>query len=146
VRVAAIILALSASAAWTVGGVLLKKGTGVVSPTTILVFQYVVGLLAIGGWVLVTGGAGAAIDAAGRQWLRLLILVGCQIVGYVFFVVAVRHAGHGSLPTAAVFAIAAMYPALIAVVSGPFLGEHLSLHHALGIVLIVAGVIVTLIG
>lgn len=145
-RAAAIILALSAAAAWTVGGVLLKKGTDVVSPSTILVFQYVIGVVAIGGWLLATGGAGATIDAAGRQWWRLLLLVGCQIGGYVCFVVAVRHAGKGSLPTAAVLAIAAMYPAMVAIVSGPLLGEHLGLHHALGIALIVAGVVVTLVG
>jgi uncharacterized membrane protein len=45
-----------------------------------------------------------------------------------------------------VLAIAAMYPALVAVVSGPFLGEHLALHHAVGLALIIAGVIVTLVG
>ena len=145
-RVAALIFALSAAVAWTVGGVLLKKGTDVVSPTTILVFQYVTGVVAMGIWLLASGGGQAAIDAVERQWLRLLILVACQIGGYVCFVVAVGHAGKGSLPTAVVFAIAAIYPALIAVVSGPLLGEHLALHHALGLTLIIAGVIVTLIG
>jgi drug/metabolite transporter (DMT)-like permease len=144
--VTAFILALSAAVAWTVGGVLLKKGTDLVSPATILIFQYIAGLVAIAGWLLATGGAGGAVEAVGRQWLRLLLLAVFQVGGYVLFVVAVRHAGKGSLPTAVVLAIAATYPALVAIVSGPFLGEHLEWHHGLGIALIVAGVVVTLVG
>jgi drug/metabolite transporter (DMT)-like permease len=146
VRAAALILALSAAAAWTVGGVLLKKGTDVVSPATILIFQYVAGVVAISVYLLATSGVGATLAAAERQWLRLLVLAACQIGGYVCFVVAVGHAGKGSLPTAAVLAIAATYPAFVAVVSGPFLGEQLDWHQALGVALIVAGVIVTLVG
>jgi uncharacterized membrane protein len=143
---AALIFALSAAATWTVGGVLLKKGTDVVSPTTILIVQYVTGVVAIGAWLLASGGAGETIAAVERQWLRLLILVASQIGGYICFVLAVKNAGPGSLPTSVVLAIAAMYPALVAVVSGPFLGEHLALHHALGLALIIGGVIVTLVG
>ena len=145
-RAAALIFALSAALSWTVGGVLLKKGTDVVSPATIVIFQYVTGVVVVATWLLASGGASATIAAVERQWLRLLILVACQIGGYVCLVVAVGHAGRGSLPTAAVLAIAAVYPALVAIVSGPLLGEHLNWHHALGIALIIGGVIVTLVG
>jgi drug/metabolite transporter (DMT)-like permease len=146
VRAAALIFALSAAVSWTVGGVLLKKGTDVVSTSTILVFQYVLGAVAISAYLLATGGAAETVDAVERQWLRLLVLAACQIGGYVCFVVAVGHAGKGSLPTAVVLAIAATYPALVALVSGPFLGEQLAWHHALGVALIVVGVVVTLVG
>jgi uncharacterized membrane protein len=142
-RVAALLFAISAALSWSVGGILLKKGLGNVSPTTILVFQYVVGALLIGGWLVATGGAGQAVDAAERRWLPLLGIALLQIVGYVCFVVAVKHAGAGSMPTAAVLAVAASYPAIVAVLSGPFLGERLGWNHALGIALVFSGVVVT---
>jgi hypothetical protein len=47
VRVAALLFALSAAVSWGVGGILLKRGLDTVAPTTILVVQYVVGLVAI---------------------------------------------------------------------------------------------------
>ncbi len=145
-RAAALVFALSAAVVWTIGGILLKKGTDVVSTSTILVTQYVVGMVAITGYLLATGGAAGAIEAVERQWLRLLLLVACQIGGYICFVAAVAHSGKDSLPTAVVLAIAATYPALVALLSGPFLGQELAWHHALGVALIVAGVVVTLVG
>jgi drug/metabolite transporter (DMT)-like permease len=143
VRAAALLLALAAAASWGIGGILLKKGTNVVSPTTILVVQYALGILLIGGWVAATGGASAAIDHVGRRWPLLLGIVTLQIVGYVCFVVAIQKGGTGSLPTATVVAIAACYPALVAVLSGPMLGERIGWHQAAGIGLVIAGVVLT---
>jgi uncharacterized membrane protein len=143
VKVAALILALSAAASWGVGGILLKKGTNLVSPTTILVFQYAVGIVVIGGWLAATGGAATALHGIERRWQTLLVLVSLQIVGYLFFVVAIKNAGEGSLPTSTVIAIAASYPALVAVLSAPFLGESLGWQQFLGVGLIIGGVIVS---
>ena len=78
-----------------------------------------------------------------RRWLSLLILVSLQIGGYIFFVTAIKNAGEGSLPTSTVIAIAASYPALVAVLSGPFLGESLGWQQFMGVGLIIAGVIVS---
>jgi uncharacterized membrane protein len=142
VRLAALLLALCAAGSWGVGGVLLKRGTDVVSPATILVFQYVVGVIGVGTWLLVSRNLDDTLAAVGRRWPALLLLVSLQIAGYVLFVVAVRYAGDGSLPTATVVAIAASYPALVAVLSGPLLGEQLHWNHALGVALVVCGVIV----
>lgn len=142
-RVAALILALSAAVSWGIGGILLKKGLSHVSPTTFLVFQYVLGAVAIGGWVLFTGGAGAAIDSVERRWPGLILLVALQVGGYICFVSAIDRAGPGSISTAAVIAIAASYPALVAILSGPLLGERLGWNDAVGVGLIVAGVVMT---
>ena len=54
-----------------------------------------------------------------------------------------KHAGTGSISTPAVIAIAAAYPAVAAILSGPMLGEALHWNDALGIALVVSGVIVT---
>lgn len=54
-----------------------------------------------------------------------------------------KYAGEGSRPTAAAVAIAASYPVLIAVFSGPFLGEALGWNHVAGIALVIGGVIVS---
>lgn len=142
-RVAALLLALCAAASWGVGGILLKKGTGVVSPTTILFAQYAVGVLAIGGWIVATGGASAAIDSIGRRWPILIGIVALQIGGYLAFVVALQRTGPGSLSTATVVAIAASYPALVAVLSAPLLGERVSWPTYAGVALIIAGVAVS---
>jgi uncharacterized membrane protein len=143
VKAAALLFALSAAASWGVGGILLKKGTNLVSPTTILVFQYALGLAVVSGWLVATGGAAAALHAVERRWLSLLILVSLQIGGYIFFVAAIKQSGEGSLSTPAAIAIAASYPALVAVLSGPFLGETLGWQQYLGVVLVIAGVVVS---
>jgi uncharacterized membrane protein len=143
VRTVALVLALSAAASWGVGGILLKKGTDVVSPTTILVVQYAVGLAVIGGWVLATGGMSAALDSIARRWPILVGIVALQIGGYLFFVVALQRSGPGSLSTAAAVAIAAMYPALVALLSGPLLDQRVGWHQYLGVALIIAGVVVS---
>jgi drug/metabolite transporter (DMT)-like permease len=142
-RVAAFVLALTASVTWGIGGILIRKGTGVVTPVTILVLQYALGVALIAGWIAVRGESGSTVAAIGRHWPLLLGLVLLQIGGYVAFIVAIKYAGPGSLPTTTVVAIAATYPALIAVLSGPLLGERLSWNHALGAGLIVSGVVVT---
>lgn len=142
-RVAALLFALSAAVSWGVGGILLKRGLDTVAPTTILVVQYVVGLVAIAGWVLATGGGSIGLQEVERRWPALLILVSIQIAGYVFFLVAIKNAGEGSLPTATVIAICACYPALVAVLSGPFLDERLGWNDILGVTLVILGVIAT---
>jgi drug/metabolite transporter (DMT)-like permease len=142
-RAAALILALSAAVSWGIGGILLKKGLAHVSPTTFLVFQYVLGAIAIGTWVAVTGGAGTAFESVERRWPGLILLVALQVGGYICFVGAISRAGPSSVPTAAVIAIAASYPALVAILSGPLLGERLGWNDAVGIGLIVAGVLAT---
>ncbi len=142
-KVAALLLALSAAASWGIGGILLKRGTNLVSPTTILVFQYAVGIVVITGWLLATGGGASALHGIERRWLSLLLLVSLQIGGYIFFVTAINKAGEGSLPTSTVIAIAASYPALVAVLTGPFLGEALGWQQFLGVGLIITGVIVS---
>ena len=141
-RIAALLLALAAATSWGIGGILMKRGTDVVSPTTILVFQYVVGVTLVGGWLAATGGIGSMAEAVERRWALLLVLVLFQIGGYVFFISAVRHAGEGSIPTAVAIAISAAYPTLVVLLSGPLLGEELHWNHVLGAILVVAGVIV----
>jgi uncharacterized membrane protein len=143
VRVAALLFALSAAASWGVGGILVKRGLDTIAPTTILVVQYVLGVIAVGGWVVATGGAAAGLDEIERRWAPLLVLVSIQIAGYVFFLVAIKNAGEGSLPTATVIAICACYPALVAILSGPFLNERLGWNDILGVTLVILGVVAT---
>jgi drug/metabolite transporter (DMT)-like permease len=142
-RVAALLLAVAAATAWGFGGILLKRGVTVVSPTTILVFQYVLGVVVLGGWVLTTGGASGGIDSVRDRWPALAVISVLQITGYVCFTLAVRHAGAGSIPTATAVAIAASYPALVAVLSGPLLDESLGWHQVVGVALVIGGVIVS---
>jgi drug/metabolite transporter (DMT)-like permease len=142
VRIAALLLALSAAAAWGIGGILIKKGTDVVTPATILILQYALGRVLVGGGVHARAELGGPLDAIGRRWPLLLALASLQIAGYVVFIVAVKYAGDGSLSTATVVAIAAAYPALVAVLSAPLLGEHLHWNHGLAVALIVGGVVV----
>ena len=142
-RVAALLLAVTAATSWGLGGILLKRGVDVVSPTTILVFQYLLGAVVLGGWVVATGGTGGGVDSVRDRWQALVAISLLQITGYVCFMLAVRYAGPDSIPTAAAVAIAASYPALVAVLSGPFLDEALGWHHVVGVVLVVSGVIVS---
>jgi drug/metabolite transporter (DMT)-like permease len=142
-RLVALLLGLSAALAWGFGGIALRKGVAHVAPTTVLVVQYALGAAVVALWVAATGGAGAAIDSVGRRWPLLLLVVALQVGGYVCFVVGIKHAGPGSLSTSAVVAIAACYPALVAVLSGPLLGERLGWNDAVGVALVLAGVVVT---
>jgi drug/metabolite transporter (DMT)-like permease len=144
VRVTALLLAIAAAGSWGVGGLLLKRGTDVVTPTTILVFQYVLGFVLVLGWLAATGGVGATVDAVERRWGTILVLVLFQIAGYVFFVSSVQHAGSGSAPTAVVIAISASYPAVVVLLSGPVLGETLQWNHVAGALLVVTGVVLAL--
>ena len=125
------------------GGILIKKGTDTVAPTTILVFQYGVGAVMVAVWILATSGAGGALAAVERRWPLLVAILLLQLTAYVAFIVAVKHAGEGSISTPAVIAIAASYPAVAAILSGPMLGEALHWNDALGVALVVSGVIVT---
>ena len=142
-RVAALLLAVSAAVAWGVGSVLVKRASDVVSPTTILVFQYVLGVALVGGRIAFSGGASAAFGAVGGRWPALIAISLVQVAGYVCFIVAIGRAGEGSIPTSAAVAIAASYPALVAVLSGPFLGESLAWNHVAGIALVISGVILS---
>jgi uncharacterized membrane protein len=142
-RVAALLFALSAAASWGIGGILLKRGLGNITPTTVIVFQYALGVVVIAGWLLATAGAGGMVETIERRWGALLVLSALQIAGYIFFVVAINHAGEGSLPTSTVIAIAASYPALVAILSGPLLDERLGWNDFLGVALIIVGVVVT---
>lgn len=143
-RLVALLLALAAAGSWGVGGILLKRGTDVVTPATILAFQYLTGLVLVVGWLAATGGMGAMADAVERRWGTLLVLVLFQIGGYVFFISSVRHAGEGSIPTSVAIAISAAYPAIVVLLSGPFLGEALHWNHVAGALLVVAGVVLAL--
>ena len=67
-RLAALLFAVSASLAWGVGAVLIKRWGDSFSSTTLLAFQYTVGLLLIVGWLAANGGLGAARHAAERHW------------------------------------------------------------------------------
>ena len=142
-RIAALLLALTAAGAWGVGGILIKKGTDVVSPATILTFQYGGGAVLLIAWIVATRGVGDTLAAVERRWPLLLAILAVQFAAYLSFIVAVKHAGAGSLSTSAVIAIAAAYPAVAALLSGPMLGEGLHWNDALGVALIVSGVIVT---
>jgi drug/metabolite transporter (DMT)-like permease len=144
VRLVALLLALAAAGSWGVGGILLKRGTDVATPATILAFQYLTGLVLVIGWLAATGGTGAMADAVERRWGTLLVLVLFQIGGYVFFISSVRHAGEGSIPTSVAIAISAAYPAIVVLLSGPFLGEALHWNHVAGALLVVAGVVLAL--
>jgi drug/metabolite transporter (DMT)-like permease len=144
VRVTAFLLAIAAAGSWGIGGILLKRGTDLVSPATILIFQYAVGFLLVLGWLAAIGGLGATLDAVEQRWGTILVLVLFQIAGYVFFVTGVRHAGTGSVPTSVVIAISACYPALVVLLSGPFLGETLQWNHLAGALLVVTGVVLAL--
>jgi hypothetical protein len=53
----------------------------------------------IGGWLVATGGAGQAVDAAERRWLPLL---GIALLQIVVVASSRRQARGGSMPTAAV--------------------------------------------
>jgi uncharacterized membrane protein len=144
VRVTALLLAIAAAGSWGVGGILLKRGTDVVSPTTILVFQYTLGVALVTGWLAATGGLGTMADAVERRWGTILVLVLFQIAGYVFFVSSVQNAGSGSVPTSVVIAISAAYPAIVVLLSGPFLGEAREWNHLVGALLVVTGVVLAL--
>jgi drug/metabolite transporter (DMT)-like permease len=143
VRIAALLLALTAAGAWGVGGILIKKGTDVASPATILAFQYGGGALLLVVWIVATRGLGDTLTAVERHWPLLLAILAVQFAAYLAFIVAVKHAGAGSLSTSAVIAIAASYPAVAAILSSPMLGESLHWNDALGVALVVSGVIVT---
>ncbi len=84
------------------------------------------------------------MDAVERRWRTILVLVLFQIAGYVLFVTSVQQAGSGSIPTSVVIAISASYPAVIVLLSGPFLGEPLAWNHLAGALLVVAGVVLAL--
>ena len=142
-RILALLLALTAAAGWGVGGILIKKGTDAVTPVTILAFQYAIGLVVVAGWVLAAGDTTEALAGMGRHWPLLLTISLLQVGAYIAFVVALTHTGAGSLATSAVIAIAASYPALAAVLSSPVLGETLHWNDALGVALVVSGVIVS---
>ena len=94
-------------------------------------------------WIVATRGVGDTLAAVERRWPLLLAILAVQFAAYLSFIVAVKHAGAGSLSTSAVIAIAAAYPAVAALLSGPMLGEGLHWNDALGVALIVSGVIVT---
>ena len=143
-RLVALLLAIAAAGSWGVGGILLKKGTDVVTPATILVFQYALGFTLVVGWLAATGGFGAMADAVERRWGTLLVLVLFQIGGYVFFISSVRHAGESSIPTSVAIAISAAYPALVVLLSGPYLGEALHWNQFAGALLVVVGVVLAL--
>jgi drug/metabolite transporter (DMT)-like permease len=142
-RAVALMLALSAALCWGIGGILLKKGLAHISPATFLALQYLLGGVAVLIWLAARGELSAGLHAIGQRWLGLLGVVVLQVAGYIFFVVAIGRAGAHSLPTATVIAIAASYPALVAVLSGPILGEQLGWNDAVGVALIVSGVVVT---
>lgn len=141
-RILALLFALTAVTAWGFGAVLLKRGTDVVTPATILALQYLAGLVLVAAWIVLRRDSGATLAAVERRWPSLLLLVLLQIGGYIAFVLAVKYAGAGSLPTSAIVAIAASYPALVAVLSGPMLGENLAWNHAVAVGLVVSGVVV----
>ena len=140
-RIAALAFALAAAASWGVGGVLLKRGLDVVSPTTFLVFQYLLGIVLVGAWIVASGGVRGSVDAAAERWPALAAISLFQIGGYVCFIVAARYSGEGSIPTAAALGIAAAYPAVIAVLSAPILGQALRWNHAPATALLVGAVI-----
>lgn len=141
-RIATLLLSLAAAGGWGVGAILIKRGTDVASPTTILAFQYGAGFVVVAAWIVATRGLDGAIEAVERHWPLLVLITALQLAAYIAFIVAVNLAGEGSLPTATVIAIAASYPALAAVLSGPMLGEQLAWNHALGVALVVAGVVI----
>src|SRR5207302_1935062 len=93
-------------------------------------------------FILARGEWSATASGIGARWPALLVIIFFQIAGYVFWIASVKTAG-AAIPTAAVIAIAASYPALVAVLSGPVLGEHLHWNHALAVVLIVGGVVIS---
>ena len=128
-RILALLLALTAAGSWGVGGILIKKGTDVASPATILAFQYCGGGLLLLAYIVATRGASDSIAAVERRWPLLLGILFLQLTAYVAFVVAVKHAGPESISTSAVIAIAAAYPAVAAILSGPVLGESLHWNH-----------------
>jgi drug/metabolite transporter (DMT)-like permease len=142
VKATALILALSASAAWGIGGLLVKRGLANVSPEAILVFQYALGFVGVAAFVAVRGDWTETASSIAANWLAVLVIVIFQIGGYIFWIAAVHSAGK-AISTAAIIAIAASYPALVAVLSGPILGEHVGWNDAVAVVLIVAGVIIS---
>jgi drug/metabolite transporter (DMT)-like permease len=144
VRLTALLLAIAAASSWGVGGLLLKRGTDVVTPATILAFQYALGFVIVTGWLAATGGVGTMVDAVERRWGTILVLALFQIAGYILFVSAVQHAGPGSIPTSVVIAISACYPVLVVLLSGPVLGETLEWNHLAGAVLVVSGIVLAL--
>jgi len=142
VKAVALLLALSAATSWGIGGVLVKRGLASVSPETILVVQYALGCAGVALFVLARGHWSSTASGIGAHWPAVLVIVLFQFGGYVFWIASVKTDGT-AIPTAAVIAIAASYPALVAILSAPVLGEHLHWNHALAVVLIVGGVVIS---
>ena len=139
----ALILAIASAITWGFGSVFMKRLSDTLSPTTFIVSQYLVGVIAVGTWIVLTGRAGRAIQTVGGRWPTLLFASLILVVGYLLFIAAVKYAGEGSLPTAAAIAIASAYPPVVALLSAPLLGEHLAWNHIAAIGLVLGAVVLT---
>ncbi len=137
----ALLLAIASALTWGFGSVFMKRLSDTFSPTTFLVSQYLVGVVAVGGWIVLSGRAGTAVETVGRRWPGLLFAALILVVGYLLFIAAVKYAGEGSIPTAAAIAIASAYPPVVALLSAPLLGEQLGWNHIAAIGLVFGAVI-----
>lgn len=144
-RIGVLLLAVFAAVSWGFGAVLLKRGGDVLSPSIVLAAQYLLGLVFILGWMVARGSLADATVTVGRERATLLPIILLMIVGYIAFVAGVDLAAPRGLPTSIFVAIAASYPGIVALLSGPLLGEQLAWNHALAVVLIIGGVVLALV-
>ena len=139
----ALILAIGSAITWGFGSVFMKRLSDTLSPTTFIVSQYLVGVVAVGAWIVFSGRAGSALETVEGRWPALLFASVVLVVGYLLFIAAVKYAGEDSIPTAAAIAIASAYPPVVALLSAPLLGEHLAWNHIAAIGLVLGAVILT---
>ena len=139
---AALLLAIASAVIWGVGSIFLKRISDVVAPTTYIVFQYLLGAVAVGAWIVASGRVGNALDAVRRGSIELVVAAILLVAGYLLFIAAVRYAGEGSIPTAAAIAIASAYPVIVAILSASLLGENLGWNHVLAVALFVGAIVV----
>jgi drug/metabolite transporter (DMT)-like permease len=133
------LLILAATVLWAVEVVIVKRLLAGIAPSTVAVARMGVGVLALLGWLAVTGRFGGLVHLGGRGWVWSLA-TGVVLAGYVaMWFTALSRAG--AIDVTAVLSIAAVFTALLAsVVKGT------ALPSVAGLVLLTAGALVVAVG
>jgi drug/metabolite transporter (DMT)-like permease len=133
------LLILAATVLWAVEVVIVKRLLAGIAPSTLAVARMGVGVLALLGWLAVTGRFGGLVHLGGRGWVWSLA-TGVVLAGYVaMWFTALSRAG--AIDVTAVLSIAAVFTALLAsVVKGT------ALPSVAGLVLLTAGALVVAVG
>lgn len=107
-----------------------RKASMKTDPVTVNVISFAFGIAALGLWLILQG---TSINPAPlfRHLPSLLFLgVGVSGLGYITFIGTIRRLGAGSAST-----IFLLKPAVATLLALLFIGEHLSLHFAIGLIL-----------